>query len=100
MLACEQALPVWASETGLARTRERAAKPRGADGPSLARSREARFACPNRRACSKASLMQAATLLKYDISHWFPRDAGGRKYGLVITELYNQTDIIHCAPLS
>ena len=34
--------------------------------------------------------MQAATLLKYDISHWFPRDAGGRKYGLVITELYNK----------
>ena len=44
--------------------------------------------------------MQAATLLKYDISHWFPRDAGGREYGLVITELYDQTDIIHCAPLS
>ena len=42
--------PVWASETGLARMRERAAKPRGA----LARSREARFACPNRRACSQA----------------------------------------------
>ena len=34
--------PIWASETSLARTRERAAKPRG---PSLARSREARFAC-------------------------------------------------------
>ena len=43
--------PVWASKTGLARTRERAAKPRGA---SLARSREARFACPNRKACSQA----------------------------------------------
>ena len=38
--------PVWASETGLARTRERAAKPRGAE-----RSREARFAW---RACSQA----------------------------------------------
>ena len=34
-----------------ARARERAAKPRG---PSLARSREARVACPNRRACSQA----------------------------------------------
>ena len=40
----------WGSETGLARTRERAAKPRG-----TARSREARFACPNRRACSQAT---------------------------------------------
>ena len=26
-------------------------------GPSLARSREARFACPNRRACSQARLL-------------------------------------------
>ena len=34
--------PIWASETSLARTRERATKPRGAG------SREARFACPNR----------------------------------------------------
>ena len=42
---------IWASEASLAGTRERAAKPRG---PSLARSREARFACPNRRACSQA----------------------------------------------
>ena len=50
--------PVWASKTGLARTRERAAKPRGAEerSPSLARSREARFACPNRRACSQANI--------------------------------------------
>ena len=46
--------------------------------------------------------MQAATLLKYDISHWFPLDAGGRKYGLVITELYNQIIyfIVHGAPPS
>ena len=43
--------PVWVSEASLARTRERAAKP---PGPSLARSREARFARPNRRACSQA----------------------------------------------
>ena len=34
--------------------------------------------------------MQAATLLEYDISHWFPCDVGGREYSLVITELYNQ----------
>ena len=53
--------PIWASETSLKRTRERAAKPRGAEerspflGPSLARSREARFACPIRRACSQAT---------------------------------------------
>ena len=44
--------PIWASEASLARTRERAAKLRG---PSLARSREAHFAYPNRRACSQAS---------------------------------------------
>ena len=43
--------PVWASETSLARARGRAAKPRGA----FARSREAGFACPNRRACSQAN---------------------------------------------
>ena len=41
--------PIWASEASLARTRERAL------GPSLARSREAHFACPNRRACSQAN---------------------------------------------
>ena len=41
--------PIWASEASLARTRERAAMPRGA-----ARSREAHFAYPNRRACSQA----------------------------------------------
>ena len=50
--------PIWASETSLARTRERAAKPQGAEErflvPSLARSREARFACLNRRTCSQA----------------------------------------------
>ena len=39
--------PIWASETNLARTRERAAKPRGQKkGPSLARSRETRFTRP------------------------------------------------------
>ena len=46
--------PIWASERSLARTRERAgeaARGRGnAPRPSLARSREARFACPNRKA--------------------------------------------------
>ena len=45
---------IWASEASLARTRERAAKPRGAE-PSLARSGEARLARLNRRACSQAS---------------------------------------------
>ena len=55
---------IWASETSLARTRERAAKPRGAEerSPSLARSREARFACPNRRACSQANVEIGAIL--------------------------------------
>ena len=43
--------PIWASEVSRAKTRERAAKPPGAG--SLARSRKARFACPNRRACSQ-----------------------------------------------
>ena len=47
--------PICASETSLARARKRAAKPRG---PSLARSREARFACPNRRACSQAMFLE------------------------------------------
>ena len=53
--------PIWASEASLARTRERPAK------LSLTRSREAHFACPNRRACSQAngppvnSLEQKAT---------------------------------------
>ena len=42
---------IWASEASLAKTRERAAKPRG---PSLACSRKARFACSNRRAFSQA----------------------------------------------
>ena len=41
--------PIWASETSLARTHEQK------EGPSLARSREARFACPNRRVCSQAT---------------------------------------------
>ena len=53
--------PIWASEASLARTRERAAKPRGA--PSLARSREAHFAYPNRRACSQATLSERILLL-------------------------------------
>ena len=30
-------------------------------GPSLARSREARFACPNRRACPQASIFRTLT---------------------------------------
>ena len=47
--------PIWASKASLARARERAAKPRGAEaGRSLARSCEARIARPNRRACSQA----------------------------------------------
>ena len=63
---------IWASETSLARTRERAAKPRGAEerSPSLARSREARFACPNRRACSQAKLVPLH--YSWDISFCFP----------------------------
>ena len=38
--------PIWASEASLSRTRERRT--------SLARFCEAHFACPNRRACSRA----------------------------------------------
>ena len=45
--------PIWASKASLARTRERAAKPRGTG--ALPRSRVlARLARPNRRACSQA----------------------------------------------
>ena len=44
-LSLRASSPLWASEASLARTRL---------GPSLARSREAHFACPNRRACSQA----------------------------------------------
>ena len=42
--------PIWASEASRARTSER----RSREGPR--RYREARFACPNRRACSQAKL--------------------------------------------
>ena len=65
--------PIWANEEGLARTRERAAKQRGAGergnpflSPSLARFREAHFACPNRRACSQASVIKALWYLSLD----------------------------------
>ena len=44
--------PIWPSEASLARTREQVAKPQ--EAPSLARSREARFAHPDSRACSQA----------------------------------------------
>ena len=50
--------PIWASETSLARTRERAAKPRGA-----------RFGCPNRRACSQAITAVMQTLDLVSSSH-------------------------------
>ena len=48
-VSLEASSPIWASETSLARTRERAGRREGQrkGGPSLARSREARFACPN-----------------------------------------------------
>ena len=52
-LSLRASSPIWAIETSVARTRERAAKPPSA--PSLARSPKARFACPNRRACSHAN---------------------------------------------
>ena len=51
---------IWASEASLTRTRERVATPRGA--PSLACSREARFAHPNRRACSQAKWLPSVVL--------------------------------------
>ena len=50
--------PIWASKTSLARTREQVAKPRGAGKGA----REARFAWPNRRACSQASVGGAGLL--------------------------------------
>ena len=52
--------PLWASEASLARTRL---------GPSLARSREAYFACPNRRACSQAKKPFARKLI-YSGAKW------------------------------
>ena len=42
------------SDLGLALISLRASSPIWASETSLARSREARFACPNRRACSQA----------------------------------------------
>ena len=50
-LSLRASFPIWAREASLARTRERAAKPRGA----FSRSREAHFTYPNRRACSQAT---------------------------------------------
>ena len=56
-LACEQALLFGRMKRV---SRERASERRSREGqrkgPSLARSREARFACPNRRACSQANI--------------------------------------------
>ena len=61
VLACEQALLFGRVKRV---SRERASERRSREGqsnpflgPSLARSREARFACPNRRACSQAKLV-------------------------------------------
>ena len=61
--------PIRASEASLARTREGAAKPRGAGersflGPSHARSREARFARLNMRACSQALVLRKPLLVR------------------------------------
>ena len=49
ILACEQVLLFWRVK-GVSRERARERR-----SPSLARSRGARFACPNRRACSQAT---------------------------------------------
>ena len=49
-IACKQALLFGRAKRT---ARERASERRS--GPSLARSREASFACPNRRACSQAN---------------------------------------------
>ena len=61
--------PIRASEASLARTREGAAKPRGAEersflGPSLACSREARFARLIRRACSLPIVLRKPLLVR------------------------------------
>ena len=61
--------PIRASKASLARTREGAAKPRGAEersflDPSLARSREARSARLNRRACSRAIVLRKPLLVR------------------------------------
>ena len=51
-IACEQALLFGRVKRV---SRERASERRSRKGPSLARSREAHFACLNRRACSQAN---------------------------------------------
>ena len=61
--------PIRASEASLATTREGAAKPRGAEersflGPSLARSRKARSARLNRRACSQDLVLRKPLLVR------------------------------------
>ena len=59
-LACEQVL-LFERVKRVSRERASSEAARGL-GPSLARSREARFACPNRRACSQASTPSASGL--------------------------------------
>ena len=61
--------PIWAIETSRARTRPLSSTPRSRENappfldPSLARSREARFACPNKRACSQARPQREISLI-------------------------------------
>ena len=54
-VACEQALLFWLVKRV---SRERVSERRS---PSLTRSREAGFACPNRRACSQATVGEASS---------------------------------------
>ena len=61
-LACEQAL-LYLGEWSESRENARAS------GASLARSREAHFACPNRRACSQATTFPSFTLKG---QWWYP----------------------------
>ena len=74
MLACKQALLFGRVKRV---SRECASERRSSEGqrkgPSLARSREAHFACPNRRACSQANSMQSrwivAEYIQQSIEH-------------------------------
>ena len=71
--ACEQALLFGRVKRG---SRERASERRRREGPaktpSLARSREARFAFPNRRACSQATRGTSADPDAVSITHALP----------------------------
>ena len=114
MLACEQAL-LFGRVKRVSRERASERQSREGQSPSLARSREARFARPNRRACSQAKNMSPANSLnnlrkplrkrkiahKYGSLHISNRDAGKnarRKEDVLFTILLFFYWICLCLP--